>query len=201
MICFASCERYPVRALLGIPDRLDSCPDIWYLYDDEINTKGSMEPKRWEDSPSCAEWDKVKLSFACTDHPKRGRKCIRFTWIGNVNDPDKSFFGFGLMATEYPGGVVNLSESGYVNLKFWIRGELFKNCKFVIEIPNSEGVSWAYKEFTDSDITSNWQEVAIQLTNIEYMKAIEYDISLSLVADGISNGGTVYLDDIRFTKD
>ena len=87
IICFASCERYPVRALLGIPDRFDSWPNPWYLYDDEINTKGSLEPFKWESYTGCADWDKVKLDFACTSNPKRGQKCARLTWIGNVNDP------------------------------------------------------------------------------------------------------------------
>ncbi len=201
MICFASCERYPVRALLGIHDPIDAWPDIWYIYDDEINTKGSLEPKRWEDDPSCADWHKVDLDFACTYQPKCGRQCVRFYWVGNVADPDKSFFGFGLMAREQVGGVVDLSKSGYVYMKFWIRGRLYQGCKFRIEIPKKGGGSWAYVEMSDSDVTSDWQEVSIQLTNIQDMNQIEYDLSMALIADGVTNGGTVYLDDIRFTKE
>ena len=204
MICFASCERYPVRTLLGIHDQIDSWPDVWYLYDDEINTKGSLEPFKWESYTGCADWDKVKLDFACRDNPKRGQKCVRLTWIGNVNDPSSGYFGFGLMATEYKGGVIHLSKSGYVNLKFWIRGELFENCKFRMEIPRGEeagGGNWAYVELLKSDVTKSWQEVVVQLTNIDEMDFIEYDIAISLIADGMTNGGTVYLDDIRFTKD
>ena len=199
--CFTSCERYPVRALLGVHERLDSWPETWYIYDDEINTKGSLEPFKWESYTGCADWDKVKLDFACTNNPKRGRKCVQLTWIGNVNDPDSGYFGFGLMATEYKGGIVNMSTSEYTNLKFWIRGELFKNCSFKMEIPKKSGGTWISRTLTASEVTPTWTEITIQIPNIEDMTEIEYDISISLIADGISNGGTVYLDDIRFTRD
>lgn len=200
VIFFTSCERYPVRALLGLPNKIDSWPDPWYLYDDEINTKGSLAPYRWEDDPYCADWNKVKLKFDSTNHPKNGRKCIQFTWVGNVNDPGKSFFGFGLMATEYMGGIVNLSTSGYTNLKFWIRGNVYTNCTFRIEIPKKSGGYWVRRDL-DVEITGNWKEYAIPLPDIEEMSEIEYDVSIALIANGITNGGTVYLDDIRFTRD
>ena len=201
MICFTSCERYPIRSLLGLPKPIDSWPEPWYIYDDEINTKGSLEPKRWEDDPSCADWNKVKLNFDCKDNPKNGRKCLQFTWVGNVNDSSSGFFGFGLMATEYPGGIVNLSTSGYANLKFWIKGTLYNNCSFKIEIPKHGGGSWVYKTLSPTEVTPYWTEYTIQLPNIDDMTEIEYDISMSLIADGTTNGGTVYLDDIRFTRE
>lgn len=201
VICFTSCERYPVSALLGIPNKIDSWPDIWYLYDDEINTKGSLAPFKWESYTGCADWDKVSLDFACKYHPKNGRNCMKLTWVGNSQDPSSTYFGFGLMATEYDGGIINLSTSGYTNLKFWIRGHLYNGCSFKIEIPKKNGGSWINCELTNVDITSNWTEYTIPLPYIEDMTEIEYDIAISLIADGTTNGGTVYLDDIRFTKD
>lgn len=201
IICFTSCERYPVSALLGIPKKIDSWPDPWYLYDDEINTKGSLAPYRWEDSPYCADWNKVLLDFSCTDHPKNGRKCMKLTWVGNVNDPGKSYFGFGLRATEYIGGIVNLSTSGYESLKFWIKGNLYNNCSFEISIPKGENATWVKKGLSATEVTPYWTEYTIQLPNIEDMTEIEFDIAIALLADGTTNGGTIYLDDIRFTRD
>ena len=201
VVFFISCERYPVRTLLGLPDKMDSWPNPWYIYDDEINTKGSLAPYRWENDKYCADWDKVVLKFNCTIQPKNGRKCIQFTWKGNVNDPGKSYFGFGLMSTEYMGGVVNLSTSGYTNLKFWIRGDLYTNCSFEIKIPKTETTYWVRERLSDVDITPIWKEYSISLPDIEEMTDIEYDVAIALIADGITNGGTVYLDDIRFTKD
>ena len=210
LICFASCERYPVRALLGIPEQIDSWPDIWYLYDDEINTKGSLAPFKWERSTGCADWDKVKLDFACKYHPKMGRNCMQLTWVVNSNDPSSSYFGFGLMAREY-GQVykyIDLSTSDYENLKFWIRGTLYNNCSFEISIPKNETEKWVIQTIKANELSSDWTEIVVSLKNvIDEMTKIEYDIAISLVADvingepSITNGGTVYLDDIRFTKD
>ena len=33
------------------------------------------------------------------------------------------------------------------------------------------------------------------------MKKILVNISIALLADGVTNGGTIYMDDIRFTRD
>ena len=202
VICFTSCERYPVSALLGIPNRIDSWPEVWYLYDDEINTKGSLAPFKWESYTGCADWDKVALDFSCKDHPKNGRRCVKLTWVGNSNDPGKTYFGFGLKATEQDGRTINLSTSGYTKLKFWIRGTLYNNCSFQIKVPKNETESWAKSELlTNSDINvGTWKEYVVALPT-EDMDKVEYDISISLIANGTTNGGTVYLDDIRFTRD
>ena len=160
-----------------------------------------MEPKRWEDDPYCDDWNKVKLDFACTNSPKNGRKCVQFTWLGNVNNPDKTFFGFGLMATEKLGGIINLSTSGYTNLKFWIKGTVYTNCTFRIEIPKRGGSGFWVRRDLDAEVTGNWQEIVVSLPDIEDMTEIEYDITIALIANGTTNGATIYLDDIRFTKD
>ena len=156
MICFSSCERYPVSALLGIPAPIDSWPDPWYLYDDEINTKGSLAPFKWESSTGCADWDKVKLDFACKDHPKRGRNCMKLTWIGNSKDPSSTYFGFGLMARERGQAYkyIDLSTSEYSHLQFWIRGTLYNNCTFQISIPKNETEKWVVRELNSSQISS-----------------------------------------------
>lgn len=194
MVCFLSCERYPIRTLLGLPDNIDSWPDPWYIYDDEINTKGSLEPFRWQDDPTCAGWDKVKLDFACTTNPKNGRKCISFYWQGNVNDPGKSFFGFGLQARENLGGKIDLTNSGYTYLKFWIRGSLNSNCSFEMTIPDT-----LTKITIDSgQIYPYWKEYVVLINGAG---EIEFDLSMALKTTGITNGGQVYIDDIRFCKE
>lgn len=205
MICFTSCERYPLRTLLGIPDRIDSWPDIWYIYDDEINTKGSLEPYLFDHNPDgslnpyCDNWHRVYVDFACTDNPKVGSKCIIFRWIGNSTDassPTKTFFSFGLQSREQLGGVVNLTNSGYTKMKFWIRGTLYNNCSFEISIPGTS----ASKKFGEGEIniTPSWEEYEIDISSVG---EIEFDLGMALSASGITNGGTVYIDDIRFVKE
>ncbi|MBO7610897.1 MAG: hypothetical protein J6T23_01655 [Elusimicrobia bacterium] len=208
VVCFAlftSCERYPVRALLGIHDPIDSWPNPWYIYDDEINTKGSLEPYVFDHNPDgsvneyCDSWDNVFLSFAWLDNVKVGRKCIKFIWRGNSLDtsvPKKTFFSFGLQAREQLGGVVDLTNSGYTKMKFWIRGNLSSNCKFEIGIPDT----LVTKEFTSDKITSDWQEYEIAMNGAG---EITFDLSMgmSLTSGDVTNGGEIYLDDIRFVKE
>ena len=194
-VFFVSCERYPIEALVGVPARIDSWPDPWYIFDDQINTRGSMEPYRWKDSPYCANWDKVSLSFSFTHGTKRGYNCMMLSWIGNVNDPGKSFFGFGLQSREQSGGKVALGKAGYTSLKFWIKGELYDSCTFEISVPGTSVTG----DFGSTEITSEWQEKTVPM-NLSSTAEVEYLISFALKTSGKTNGGTVYLDDIRFVK-
>ena len=86
-----------------------------------------------------------------------------------------------------------------VNLKFYIRGTLNKNCLFQIDIPGSY---FGYV-LSSSEVTFNWQEVVVDMQDfISYMGNLEYVIAFALKAEGgVTNGGTVYIDNIRFTKD
>ena len=201
MVSFISCDRYPIDAIVGIPDRIDSWPNPWYIYDDQINTRGNMEPYRWLDDQYCATWDYAKVNFSWTNNTKNGNRCIYFSWIGNSTDTSgATYFGFGLMAREYLGGKVALGKADYSNLKFWIRGSLNSECEFVIEIPGT-GVK---RIVSAGEITSQWQEIVVPMSSIGPSDEVEFLLALALrVPEGSTaktNGGTVYLDDIRFVK-
>ena len=201
VVFFTSCEKYPVDALLGLNAPIAAWPDTWYLYDDEFNTKGNSEPYVWKDDPFCDSWNNAVLVPDCTDAPQSGTKCIKFTWTGNSNNSEKTYFGFGMQSRNDMGGTIDLTNSGYRYLKFYVRGTLNKNCSFHIEIPRS------YFDYvlpnSEKEVTSNWQEIVINIQNkIPYMGNLEYVIAFSLKAEGgVTNGGTVYIDNIRFTKD
>lgn len=200
MVCFVSCERYPIRALLGLPDSFDSWPDPWYIYDDEINTKGSLVPFLFDHKgdgtidPSCDSWNHVNLDFACTSNPKNGRKCISFYWQGNAKNSEKKHFSFGLQARENKGGKIDLTNSGYTYLKFWIRGSLNSNCSFEISIPNT----LTKITIDSSQISPYWKEYAVLINGAG---ETDFVLSMSLKTNGITNGGQVYIDDIRFCKE
>lgn len=212
MICFTSCDKYPIDALLGLKDPVGTWPNPWYLYDDQWNTKGSQDPflfdhyESGEINPYCDTWDNVKLDFNCTDSSQSGTKCIKFSWIGNSNGSGKTFFTFGMLSRVKKGNrieSIDLSESGYTKLKFCIRGTLYKDCCFEIGIP---GVDEATKEYSAQEISPVWQEKEIDI-NLNGATKIMYDLSLGLKVSigagigGTTNGGSVYLDNIRFTKD
>ena len=201
IVFFTSCEKYPIDALLGLSGPIGAWPDTWYLYDDQFNTKGNPEPYVWKDDLSCDSWNNAVLVPDCTDAPQSGTKCIKFTWTGNSNNSEKTYFGFGMQSRNDMGGTIDLTNSGYRYLKFYVRGTLNKNCSFHIEIPRS------YFDYvlpnSEKEVTSNWQEIVINIQNkIPYMGNLEYVIAFSLKAEGgVTNGGTVYIDNIRFTKD
>ncbi|MBQ3834806.1 MAG: hypothetical protein II816_04760 [Elusimicrobia bacterium] len=200
MVSFISCDRYPVEAIVGLGSPIKSWPDPWYIYDDQINTRGSMEPYVWKDDPYCATWSYAAVNFSWTNNVKRGNKCMYFTYIGNSSDTSgATYFGFGLMAREVLGEKIALGKAGYNNMRFWIRGSLNENCNFVIEIPGTA----VKRTVTSAEITSEWQEIVVPMSSIILTDEVEFDIAFSLAAiDGTipTNGGTVYLDDITFEK-
>ena len=199
-VFFTSCEKYPIDALLGLSDTIGAWPDIWYVYDDQFNTKGNPEPYVWKDDVYCDSWNNAVLVPDCTDAPQSGTKCIKFTWTGNSNNSEKTYFGFGMQSRSESGGAIDLTNSGYKYLKFYVRGNLNKNCIFKVEIPKSYACT-----LSSSEITSDWQEFYIDLQDNSgrgKLNDLEYVIAFALKAEGgVTNGGTVYIDNIRFTKD
>ena len=199
LVSFVSCDRYPIEAIVGIPGRIDSWPNPWYIYDDQINTRGNMEPYRWVDDQWCASWNYAKVDFSCTSGAKSGHKCMYFTWIGDSTDTSgATYFGFGLMAREVLGEKIALGKAGYNNLTFYIKGSLNSDCAFVIEIPGTSVSRTIYS----TDISSEWREIVVPMS-LASSTEVEYDIAFALKKlDGAdkTNGGTVYLDDIRFVK-
>ena len=206
-VFFTSCEKYPIDALLGLSGPIGAWPDIWYVYDDQFNTKGNPEPYVFDNdsngvlNPYCDSWDNVTLTANCTESPQSGTKCIKFTWTGNSNNSGKTFFSFGMQSRNEMGGTIDLTNSGYKYLKFYVKGTLYNNCLFQIEIPGS--YCGCILPNSEIEVTSNWQEVVVDMQDfVSYMGNLEYVIALSLKAEGgVTNGGTVYIDNIRFTKD
>lgn len=198
-ICFVSCERYPIQALVGVPTKFDSWPYPWYIYDDQINTKGSLAPQEWANDPYCDTWDHVRLNFEWKNGVYSGKNCIMFDWKGNSDNLSKTFFGFGLMSREEAGGKIALGDAGYTSLKFYLKGNLNYGCAFEISIPGTN----VSRSISAHEISSSWQEYEIPMIAVG---EVEYTIAMSLKLDGSvvtdrTNGGTVYLDNIRFVKD
>ena len=202
-LSFISCERYPISDLHSIPSPVNSWPYPWYIYDDELNTKGAFAPVFWEGSGVADNID-----FTCTEHP-RGRACIKFDWHPKNGE---TWCGFGLASTEtpqFPNSSKDMTTSGYTKLKFYIRGTLLSGSKVVINIPRTDSNGKTVSkdqvdkiEFYPGDLSANdWKDCAIVLNqttknwNTQY-----YYISVNIEGPS-SNGATIYLDDIRFVKD
>ena len=217
MILLLSCDKYPINSLLNPHDPIGNWPNPWYLYDDQWNTKGTLEPYIFKDypdgspNPYCDTWEHVKLNFSCTDFPQSGISCIMFYWKGNSQDvsvPRKTFISFGMQSRIKLGETIDISVSGYRYLKFYLRGDLYENCVFELSIPNKDvpDTPWVKYQARNTDITPYWKEITIELPEekVSQMTNLEYCIAMALkIGDfsGITNGGTVYLDNIRLTKD
>lgn len=201
-LSFTSCERYPIRDLNGIPATVDSWPYPWYIYDDEINTKGLFAPVMWVGSDEADE-----LDFDYNHSTYRGRACIKFDWHPKNGN---TWCGFGLATTEEPNNphsAKDMSTSGYTKLEFYIKGTLLAGATVTVNIPRTD-YNGESKSPTDSVTISTlspdtWTKKTINLTGArtkENWNTQKFYISISISGTG-TNGGTIYLDDIKFVKD
>ncbi|MFA7074281.1 MAG: hypothetical protein WC234_03725 [Endomicrobiaceae bacterium] len=204
---FVSCEKYPISALTGVPSSIDAWPTTWYLYDDEINTKGSLEPRVWDDS-RFLELGDGSVVFNCKDSYK-GRYSIKMEWYDNLPPYCCHYAGWGLSATDpVDVGSKSMTTSGYTRLEFEAKGNLSSGCNVKIEIPKSsvgDTDNIVISESGTNKLTAYWQTFSIPITSktTSSWGVQKYYIAIAMRRDSDSvatNGGTIYLDNIRFTK-
>lgn len=211
LFVLVSCERYPISALTNIPSSIDSWPTTWYLYDDTINTKGALAPKVWDNS-RFLEAGNGSLSFDCKESPYQGWYCIKMVWY---DKPERiisgccPYAGWGLSATDpVDVGSKSMVTSGYTRLEFEAKGSLSSGCEVIIEIPRHDN-----SKITDNIIINNtganqlksyWQTFSIPITTktTSNWGIQQYYIAIAMRRSSsyVTNGGTIYLDNIRFTK-
>jgi hypothetical protein len=211
---FISCERYPVSALTSIPSSISSWPTTWYLYDDEINTKGSYEPKVWDNS-RFLELKNGSLSFKSTG-AYQGRYCIKMEWYDasqNIVLPSGCFpyAGWALASTDPADiGSKNMTTSGYTRLEFEAKGSLSAGCIVKVEIPRHDGAldtdNILLYDGGPNRLTSVWKTFSIPITSrtTSNWGIQQYYVAIAMKRDSDSvstNGGTIYIDNIRFVKD
>lgn len=208
---FMSCERYPVSALTDLPSSIDSWPTTWYLYDDEINTKGSYEPKVWDNS-RFLEADNGSLSFK-SKGAYQGRYCIEMVWYDKAERIPSGCYpyaGWALASTDPADvGSKNMTTCGYTRLEFEARGVLSSGCNVKIEIPRHDSQDTDHIILSESGsnrLTSSWQKFSIPITSKTTASwgIQQYYIAIAMRRNTdsvLTNGGTIYLDNIRFVKD
>lgn len=206
MMClsFISCERYPITDLHNIPDPVKAWPYPWYIYDDEINTKGLFAPVMFNDESNTGDSVPACLDFDYNHDAYRGKACIKFDWYPKNG---KTWCGFGLSSTEdYSNkySAKDMTTSGYTKLKFFIKGTITSGAEVVIGIPRTD---WEGNNLTPIDdisiksLSDTWTEMSISLNQTKINWGTQkYYISITIKGEN-SNGATVYLDDIRFIKD
>ena len=205
-LSFISCERFPITDLHDVPKSVDAWPYPWYIYDDELNTKGLFSPVFFNDEADTGDFYPQNLSFDFSHGAYRGKHCIFFDWSPKNG---KTWCGFGLATTEEPNNPnssKDMSTSGYTKLEFYIKGNISQGAKVTLNIPRTDynGVSKTPTDCIDiTTLSNNWVKKTINLTQGRTKanwNTQKFYVGISISGEG-SNGATIYIDDIRFVKD
>jgi hypothetical protein len=202
-----SCERYPITDLNSVPSPYDSWPYPWYIYDDELNTKGLFSPVIFNDDGNTGDLEPDTINFSYGHNAYRGKYCIKFEWHPKNG---KTWCGFGLATTEEPTNphsAKDMTTSGYTKLEFYARGKITAGATVTIGIPRNDynGKSVSPIDFVSiTSLDENvWMKKTINLTSGRTKanwNTQKFYLSVS-IEGASSNGATVYLDDIKFVKE
>jgi hypothetical protein len=197
------CEKKPVRDLI-FPNlnEATSWDEEWILYGgvdgvfgEDIRTKNDDPIKVLTDYWG-NEVHSNELAFYDTSQYHSGRTSIRMQWNG---DKSKSFetqenvnyIGFYF---ESNGASVNISNGGYNYLKFWVKGELTDGVSLKVTSDTCGGETNALFIYV---LNTFWKEYSMGVTNNSNIKNMAL---FALTSQMESNGGEVYIDDIRYVK-
>lgn len=197
-----SCSENPKDRLLSPVDEMKiTAKDVneIVIYDNELKC-GGMLPYTSSDNQ--------EFDFEYRDTNEN--KCIRYSWNGKeVYDYEyktwqKNWCGFGLIVgkdwTESD-KKHDLSPYGFKKLKFKLRGGyLSSGVKLKIIGPkNNKENDVDFIEITNENLTGNWQEFELTITN--NLDDINIYIGIVFTATGQqSQGGEVFIDDIKLVK-
>ena len=204
-----SCDKGPPLSKLYNPggdEILSSEWGDWIIYDDALKTRGGMS----------AFTGIQELDFECKDNPWSGNRCIKFSWDGNdvvageTGNPQHGYCGFSLVvvpdasAYNYDTSLMpgkDLTPGAYARITFYARGSLSTDNYLRLESPLGTWQSVSPNEAWQGTVSDTWQKYEFNcagntMTDIkEFVKII-----LKYTGSGKGNGGTVYIDDIKYTK-
>jgi hypothetical protein len=213
------CQKSPVKDLL-FPSVNDSTAwnDQWIIYggvdgifgeDVRTNDIDPVKPLTdyWERKSN--DWD---MNCSCEHHT--GRTCILMRWDGSESNAyDKkvinpvNYVGFYLQSKlkdRDPNSTVGVDISGgnYKYLEFWVKGHLTSGVEFKVK---SDACSTEFIA-KSNDLTDLWQFKQIPITtpagqdfNKKVVSMVAFVLEAS-EATSETNGGEVYVDDVRYTK-
>jgi len=203
MVIFNGCSEKPEDRLLSPIDKIDKTAELdkFVIYDNELKVAGMM----FYASP-----DNQIIDFKYND--TSNNKCIKYYWSGgevydySSGQWQNGWCGFGLIVgkdwTEVS-KTHNLAPYGFNKLKFKIRGGyLTQNVKLKIIGPKKSSDNDKYV-VEIANLSSNWQECEISITNVNDLKDINIYVGVVFVntAQQRSSGGEVFIDDIILVKE
>jgi hypothetical protein len=206
-ICLLSgCEKKPTDGLVSAnSNAVAPTGTPMVIYDDSLETGGTVG--------LIPSGDNQQISLSYTNNPHSGRYCISYSWNGNPvsnpppslsPNPEQTFAGFQLIvATGAPPR--NLSAAGYTTCTFWLRGNLSSNVSVQVQGPSNGNSNTIAPTYTPANVSNSWTQYAFSISpgNLQSV-AVFFGLTLIYAQPtGTTNpgqGGTVYVDDIQFSK-
>jgi len=187
------CDQSPLDKLLDPTGEgaLDGEWGPWVIYDDQLNTRGGVMLCPTDEHQTFAE---------VTENPRSGTKCIKYSWDGTTlwSEKDGKLVNWTAAILivaptwqEY-GKEKDLSPD-YNKITFWVRGNLSSGT-IRFEGPNTPGGTPSTTGPTPDP--STWKMGTIDLSGFDLSHVKEF---FKIVFDG--GGGTVYVDDITYTRE
>ncbi|MDR2437706.1 MAG: hypothetical protein LBD17_06580 [Endomicrobium sp.] len=216
IIFIAGCEKSPVKDLL-FPKVNDAKTwnNEWILYGGVDGIFGEdVRTNDWDPvKPLTDYWEKRRDDWDMnyTKEHHTGITCIMMKWDGSVSNAYNPAFpahvnyvGFYLQSkleSRDPSVVgIDISDGKYNYLKFWVKGHLTSGVTFKVTSDACGGEVEAQKYY---DLTDSWQLKQIHITTpkgADPARKVVNMISFVLEATTVTNGGEVYIDDVRYTR-
>lgn len=218
-IFLISCERNPMKRLSDpfAEGALNAWSGIFKIYDDDLITGGNVA---FIPSDLTPPNNNMTIDFKNTeDNPPEGIMCLKYTWNGQDLDwngkNEHDWAGVSLIVathwslyTTTPGK--NLSAAGYTKITFKARADIDSSTYVKFEGPVSTTTTAPtrggnrYLRLNSAEL-SNWQSYAISFNTNDFKSVKDYFKIVIEYPKGIGsslygNGGTVFVDDIRYER-
>lgn len=217
-----SCERNPMKRLSDPFDEgaLTTWSGVFKIYDDDLITGGNVA---FIPSDLTPPDNNLTIDFKVTDeNPPEGTKCLKFTWNGGdqwwggtVNKNEHDWAGVSLIVATHwslydSTPAKDLTPGGYTKITFKAFALIDSNTYVKFEGPVSKTVAAPARGGTqylrlNSRELGNWQTYTINFNANDFKYVKDYFKIVIEYPQGINNGpfgngGTVYVDDIRYER-
>lgn len=216
-VALAGCEQNPIGKLIDptVSNTTGASSGHWAIFSDELRTGGA--------TMFLTTSEGQVLDFNCTENPVSGAKCMKYSWDGSAvteyssGNRQSDYVGFMLIAAPTLAGhdtiTRDLSAGGYTKVSFYVRGSLNTHVVLRIEANNAtyqtaSGTNAWMSNTADRVVTSDWKRYEFALSGSQAAVRDFIRIVLRYDEDGNpdtpnsahSNGGTVFLDNIEYTR-
>ena len=215
------CEKNPVGALM-YPDVNNSIDwnNEFVLYYNGVRTTGPFDPFKFTNWTDIGAGD---LNFDYMKKSYQGRQSIKMSWTGGNSNPKPSgapqnvYVGFGMPAKGFyeseAGQPVyqgyDISKGSYTKMVLYVTGVLRQNVRLEIKAAVAIGNGAGGNEqpagllYVTIPNDGRWHRIEVPFTNFAALTKVKTMMSLSmkLIDETLpSNGGEIYIDNIRFVK-